>query len=98
MKDRMNILTPVHDSDLPDWRNAKALYENTSMGRLIDVSRFGRDPLEDFQELKQRRQAEFFYHFFVSNIFKECVNNRPRMLQNAMLFFIQLSHSLIDLI
>ena len=59
MKDRMNILTPVHDSDLPDWRNAKALYENTSMGRLMDVSRFGRDPLEDFQELNKEDKQNF---------------------------------------
>ena len=29
IKDRTNILTPVHDSDLPDSRNAKAFYENT---------------------------------------------------------------------
>ena len=61
----------------------------------MDVGRFGRDPLKDFQELKQRRQAEFFNHFVISNIFKECVDNRPRMLQNAILFFIQLSHNLI---
>ena len=43
-----NILTPVHDSDLLDSRNAKTLYENTYRGRLMDVSRFGRDPLEYF--------------------------------------------------
>ena len=57
----------------------------------MNVSKFGRDPLEDFQELKQRRQAEFFNHFVISNIFKECVNNPPCMLQNAISFFIQLS-------
>ena len=34
----------------------------------MDVSRFGRDPPEDFQELKQIRQAEFFNHFVISNI------------------------------
>ena len=61
----------------------------------MDVSRFCRNPLEDFQELKQRRLAEFFNHFVRYNIFKECVNNRPRMLQNAILFFIQVSHNLI---
>ena len=61
----------------------------------MDVSRFGRDSLKDFQELKQRRQAEFFNHFVVSKIFKECVDNGPCMLQNAILFFIQLSHNLI---
>ena len=60
IKGRTNILTSVHDSDLPDSQNAKALFENTYRGRLKDVSRFGRDPLEDFQELKERRQAEFF--------------------------------------
>ena len=60
IKDRTNILSPVHDSDLPDSRNAKALYENTYRGSLMYVSRFGKDPLEDFQELKERRQAEFF--------------------------------------
>ena len=64
----------------------------------MDISRFGRGPLENSRELKQRRQTEFFNHFVISNIFKECVNNRPRMLQNAILFFIQLSHNLIDLI
>ena len=64
----------------------------------MDLSRFSRGSLEDFKELKQRRQAEFFNHFVTSNIFKECVNNRPRMLQNATLFFIQLSHILVDLI
>ena len=79
IKGRTNILTSVHDSDLPDSRNAKALFEYTYRGRLKDVSRFGRDPLEDFQELEERRQAEFFYQFVISNIFKECVNNRPRM-------------------
>ena len=61
----------------------------------MDVSRFGRDSLKDFQELKQRRQAEFYNHFVVSKIFKECVDNGPYMLQNAILFFIQLSHNLI---
>ena len=61
----------------------------------MDLSRFGRDPLEDIQELKQRRQGQFFNQFAISIIFKECVNNRPRMLQNAILFFIQLSQTLI---
>ena len=64
----------------------------------MDVSRFGRDPPEDFQELKQIRQAEFFIILLYPTLFKDCVNNRPRMLQNATLFFIQLSHNLIDLI
>ena len=91
----MSILTPVHDSDLPDSRNANAPYESIYRERLMDVSRFGRDPLEDFQELKQRRQAKFFNHFVISNIFKKSVKNRPRMLQNATLFFIQLSRNLI---
>ena len=93
IKDRTNILSPVHDSNLPDSRNAKALYENTYRGSLMYVSRFGRDP----QELKEGRQAEFFFYFFISNILKECVNNRPHMFQNSILFFIQLSHTLIDL-
>ena len=95
IKYRTNIHIAVHDSDLPDSKNAKALYENTYRGRLMDVSRFSRDPLEYFQELKQRRQAEYFNHFVMSIIFKECVNNRPRMLQNVILFFIQLSLNLI---
>ena len=54
----------------------------------MDVSRFGRDHLEDFQELKERRQAEFFNQFAISNLFKECVNTRPHMFQDAILFFI----------
>ena len=95
IKDRTNILILVHDSDLPDSRKSKALYENTYRWRLMDLSRFGRDPLEDIQELKQRRQGQFFNRFVISIIFKECVNNRPRMLQNAILFFIQLSQTLI---
>ena len=98
IKDRKNILTPVHYSDLPDSRNAKALLENTYRERLMDVGRFGRDLLKNVQELKQRKQAKFFNHFGISSIFKECFNNCPRMLQNAVLFFIQLSHNLIDLI
>ena len=61
----------------------------------MDVIRFGRNPLKDFQELKQGRETESLNQFIISNIFKECVNNRPRMLQNAILFFIQLSHNLI---
>ena len=46
----------------------------------MDVSIIGRDPLEAFQELKQRRQVECLNHFRMSNIFKECINNLPRML------------------
>ena len=75
-----------------------ALYENNYKRRLVDVSRFGRDPLEDFQKLKERRPAEFFNQFFISNIFKECMNNRLLIIQNAILSFIQLLHNLIDLI
>ena len=64
----------------------------------MDVSGFGREPLENFQALKQRRQAEFLNYFGISNIFKKCANDCPRMLQNAVLFFIRLSDNLIDLI
>ena len=98
IKDRTKIPTAAHDSNLPDSSNAKALYENTFRGRLIYVSRFGRDSLEDLQELRERRQAEFFNQSVISCIFQECVSNRPHMFPNAIFCFIHLSHNLIDLI
>lgn len=64
----------------------------------MDVRGFGREPLESFHALKQRRQAEFLNYFSISNVFKKCVNDCPRMLQNAALFFIRFSDNLIDLI
>ena len=63
IKNKTNILTPVHDSDLFNSRNAKALF--TYRGRLMDVITFDRDPLEDFQELKPRREAGFLNHFVI---------------------------------
>ena len=70
------------------------MYERTYTGQLTDPHPFGIDPLSNSEQLSRQREDEFYRNFEVTEVFRECVNERPQLFKNAVLFFIHVTSEL----
>lgn len=91
VKDNTNRLIPVPGNELPSVAEAVAMYVNTYNGRLQEESVFGIDPLSEYQNLQVQREEEFFRLFNLQQVLGDCVNERPRSFQQAILSFIEIT-------
>ena len=98
MKQQTNILTPLQAGQLPDAYVAKALYEEMYNGNLQFENEFGIDPLADHENLRLLRQSEFEESYSLAEIFGECANERPRLFQESILRFIDITSRLFSLL
>lgn len=81
-----NILTP---------EDATQAFEMTG-GTLTIFSPFGRDPLQDRQDLARSRENEFFHQVAdFSTIFYQLVNGNDGPFRDGLKLFIELTHRLI---
>jgi len=79
----------ISDDTLPDEFQAKNLYEQHYTGSLTDEHPFGFDPLADHEDLKNRRNNDFFQQFNIQTLFQECTHGRTQPIKNAVMFFIE---------
>ena len=68
------ILTPLQESDIPNAREAKALYERVYFGRLTDENPFAEDRLGGNLMLQNQRMNEFYQGNNLSVIYGDIVN------------------------
>ncbi|XP_057290186.1 uncharacterized protein LOC130612862 [Hydractinia symbiolongicarpus] len=97
IKENTNRLTPLSVEELPPKHEAVQLYEQVYRGTLSEEHTFGQDPLAERQQKLEERDQSFFQHFSVEEIFSECVNERPQMLREAILFYINKTVTLAQL-
>jgi len=85
-------LNPIPEDQLPDAMTAKEIYEEVyTNGRLTTHNPFGEDPLDGREDLKALRQTEFEQLYPLNRVFGECANEKPRLFQQAVLSFIDIT-------
>ena len=80
-------MNPIQQNQLPDVTQAVEIYQEVYSGTLTIDSEFGWDPLSYSADLKELRKVEFERHFSVKEVFEGCVDNTPRLLQEAVIWF-----------
>ena len=91
------MLEPVNGDELPNVQDAVRLYEDMYDGRLTVDTPFGTDPLDAYDDLKMLRQSEFERLHPINQVFGECVNDKPRLFQNAIVWYYEKTIELMTL-
>ena len=91
---RTNILTPLQESDIPNTRETKALYERVYSGRLTEENPFGEDPFGGNLMLQNQRMNEFYQRNNISVVYGDIVNERPQSLKDAIKDFVDITSRL----
>ena len=93
---RTNILTPLQESDIPNTRETKALYERVYSGRLTEENPFGEDPFGGNLMLQNQRMNEFYQRNDISVIYGDTVNERPQSFKDAIKDFVDITSRLSE--
>ena len=89
IRERTKTINGVAETALPKEIDAKNEYETRYTGQLTDEHSFGSDPLCDREDLQIRREERFFERYDIKLLFQSCANGRPQSFKNAILFFIE---------
>ena len=80
--------------DIPNAREAKALYERIYSGRLKEENPFGEDSFGRNLMLQSQRINEFYQRNEISVIYGDIVNERPQFFKDAVKDFVYITSRL----
>lgn len=90
------MLTPINPDDMPNGEEAVEIYNSVYHGRITRETSFGYDPLSHSSKLQEEREQNFLALYDIANIFSECVNERSRLFEDALLYFINITLDLCN--